>query len=97
LTDSGIDGRAVVFQVLQEVGGEFVRDEFCRDARFRELDEVGVGRGEERFLAGAGGSGEVVGEAGLVLRDGAAVRPMFRMDVSEAFRIRVRCGEIRRA
>ena len=79
----GINGFAVVGEVGDEIGGEFVGDE-ARHERgfggflggavaglFLELQEEGVGGGEERDLAAGFRRAEIVGETGLVLRDGA--------------------------
>jgi len=78
-----VDGLAVVGEVGDEIGGEFVGDEaggerglggFLGGAvagLFLELQEEGVGGGEERDLAGGFWRAEIVGETGLVLRDGA--------------------------
>ena len=66
-----VDSGAVVREVLHEVGREFVGDELRGDAGFGEFEEIGVGGGKERAVAGAGGSGEAVGETWFVLGDGA--------------------------
>lgn len=65
----GVDRGAVIGKVLHEDVGQIVGDELGGDTCFGELHEVGVGSGQERRLAGTGGSGEVIGKAGLVLRN----------------------------
>jgi hypothetical protein len=48
-------GLAVVFKILHEIRGPFVRDEPGDDAGFLELEDDGVGRGQQRGLAAAVG------------------------------------------